>query len=131
MQLERCKLYSGTLFYNTRFSTSLIHHIIFVRDNCLGTDIFTQNIYPIAPRKGKGYVIGGFLYPMNNILKEAGYGEYLTEHDRERMFSEDFEKIFLQSNLLENLEFYTDDPFYVQLYKQDPQFVKCLFTKNS
>lgn len=130
MQLERCKLFSGTLFYNSRFTMSLVHHVIFTRDNFLGTDVFTGKIYPVGSRKGKGYNIGGFIHPLDELLKNAGYDEILTEKDRERMFNEDCKKIFLESRLLENIDVYTDDPFHLDFYKENPQLIKSLFTRR-
>lgn len=128
MQLERCRLFSGTLFYNTRFSISLVHHIIFTKDNFLGTDVFTGKIYPVGSRKG--YNISGFVYPLDDLLKNAGYDEILTEKDRDRMFNEDCEKVFLQSKLLENIDVYTDDPIHLKFYKENPQLIKSLFTRK-
>lgn len=127
IKLERCKLYTGSLFFNTFLSMSLAHHIIFERNGKFGTDIFTGKIYPVSSKKGRGYHIGGFIYPMDEILENAGYDELLTEKDKERMFNEDCERIFLQSELLKNIEAYADETYYLEEYKNNHELVKSLF----
>lgn len=130
MQLKRANLEAGTLFYNTCLCTTLVQHVVFSREEQLATDILSKNIYPINPKKKKGFMINGYTIPLENVLKQCGYSEYLTESDIERIFSEDIEKIFLQNRILDNLEKNIGEEFDIYIYKNNPSFIKKQFEKR-
>lgn len=130
MQLKRANLEAGTLFYNTSLCTSLVNHIVFSKENQLAFDILSKEIYPINPKKKKGFMINGYSISLDTILKQCGYPEILTENDVKKMSSEDIEKIFLQNGILDHLERSIGEEFNPYIYQNNPSFIKRQFERR-
>lgn len=133
MQIKRINIYTGSLLYQSHFALTFDHHILFARDfkNKMGLDLVYQQVYPLLPIKNKGYVIGGFVYSLDSILKQNGYPEIMGDTDIVRLLTDDSKKIFLESNILQNLDMFMDLSYEPILYKNCTDITQQFTKKKS
>lgn len=126
MQVKRINIYTGSILYKTRFSLCFEHHILFARDfeHKMGINLLSNEVYPTKTIKGKGYIIGGFIYPLEQILKYYGYPEMMNDPDITRLLTDDSKKIFVDSNILYNLDSYMDIEYNPILYNDSNNITK-------
>lgn len=119
MQIKRLNIFVGTLFYKTNFSLTEKHHILFAKnfESIVCTDLLNGNNYSLMTSKQKGNVIGGYICPLDDVLKQNGYKESLDNYDINKIMNNDSKKIFIDTNILQNLDECIDVEYNRSLYE--------------
>lgn len=132
MPTDRNKLCTGLLSKNSLFSFTHLRKIIFNYDNVehTGYDLINQVSYPInKPESRKGYYISNVIC-LNGILQQLGYPEKLDDVHIEKIWNDDFNKVFIESGILRTLYSCTMEEYLTEFCQSNMDIVQNEFTMH-
>lgn len=133
METKRDTLCAGLLAKTSILALSYPRKVLFNfdLDSQTGYDVINEITFPIHNKGNEKKYFISCVQPLGNVLKELGYPETLEDVHICQIMDKDFEKIFIESNIIRTLYAQSMDRLSNLHFNNEYQVLKSEFIKSN